>query len=134
MIPIVILQLLSSHVGVANCNDIRYVVSADTFDIASYHTHHSYGYHGQELMSTMNSLNFDTTSNIQHINPYSLAISSKYVVPPHDILMNERIGFNNANYLANCSQSSAPYTNAHIHNSASHVTPNSSRINETSTR
>ena len=48
--------------------------------------------------------------------------------------MNERIGYDNANYLANCSQYSAPYANAHIHNSASHVTPNSSQINENSAR
>jgi hypothetical protein len=125
---------LNSHVSVANCNDTRYVASADTFDDASHHTHHSYGYHGQEPMSTMNSLNFDATSNIQHINPYSSAISSQYVVSPYDMSMNERIGFNNANYLSNCSQSSAPYTNAHIHNLASHVTSNSSRIKETSAR
>jgi hypothetical protein len=44
--------------------------------------------------------------------------------------MNEKIGFDNTNYLANCSQNSAPYANAPIHNSASHVTSNSSRINE----
>ena len=44
--------------------------------------------------------------------------------------MNERIGYNNANYLANCSENSAPYANAHIHNSAPYVTPNSSRIND----
>jgi hypothetical protein len=82
----------------------------------------------------MNSLNFDATSNIQHMNPYSSAISSQYVVPPDDMPMNERISFNNANYLANYSQSTTPYTNAHIHNSASHVTPNSSRINKTLAR
>ena len=56
------------------------------------------------------------------------------MVPPHDIPMNERIGYDNANYLANCSQNSAPYANANIHNSPSHVTPNSSRINENSAR
>jgi hypothetical protein len=94
---------ISSHVGVASCNDTKYVASADTFDNASHHTHHIYGYHGQESMSTLNSLNFDATSNIQHVNPYSSAISSQYVVPPHDMPMNERIGFDNTNYLANCS-------------------------------
>jgi hypothetical protein len=56
------------------------------------------------------------------------------VVPPQDILMNERLGSDNANYLANCFQNSAPNANAPIHNSASHVTPNSSRINETLAR
>jgi hypothetical protein len=48
--------------------------------------------------------------------------------------MNERIGFDNTNYLANCSQNLAPYANAPIHNLVSHVTPNSSRINEILTR
>jgi hypothetical protein len=38
------------------------------------------------------------------------------VVPPQDTPMNERIGYDNANYLANCSQNSAPYANAPIHN------------------
>jgi hypothetical protein len=85
-------------------------------------------------MSTLNSLNFDATSNIQHVNPYSSAISSQYVVPPHDMPMNERIGFDNINYLANCSQNLAPYANAPIRNSASHVTPNSSRISKISAR
>jgi hypothetical protein len=67
---------ISSHVGVASCNDTRYVVSADTFNNASYHTHHIYGCHGQESMSTLNSLNFDVTSNIQHVDPCLSAISS----------------------------------------------------------
>jgi hypothetical protein len=100
-----------------------YVVNAPN------HTHHNYGYYGQEPMSTMNSLNFNVVSNI-HVNPYSLAISSQYVVPPQDMSMNERIDYDNANYLASCSQNLAPYTNVHAHNLASHVTPNSSRINE----
>jgi hypothetical protein len=42
--------------------------------------------------------------------------------------MNERIDYNNANYLANCSQNLAPYANAPIHNSVSFVTLNSSQI------
>jgi hypothetical protein len=33
---------ISSHVGVASCNDTKYVASADTFDNASHHTHHIY--------------------------------------------------------------------------------------------
>ena len=45
-----------------------------------------------------------------------------------------RIGYDNANYLANYSQNSAPYANAPIHNSASYVTLNSSRINDNSAR
>ena len=85
-------------------------------------------------MSIVNFLSFDATSNIQHVNLYSSAISSQYVASPQDMLMNERIGYDNANYLANCSQNSVPYANVHIHNSASHVTPNSSRINENSAR
>jgi hypothetical protein len=56
------------------------------------------------------------------------------MVPPHEMPMNERIGYDNANYLANCSQNSAPYANVPTHNSASHVTHNSSRINENSAR
>ena len=56
------------------------------------------------------------------------------MVSPQDMPMNERIGYNNVNYLANCSQNLAPYANAHIRNSASHVTPNSSRINKNSAR
>jgi hypothetical protein len=121
---------MNSHVGVASHNDTRYVALANTFDNDSHHTHHNYGYHGQELMSTVNSLNFDATSNIQHVNPCSSAISSQYVVPPHDLPMNERIGYDNANYLANCSQNLEPYANVPTHNSALHVTFNSSRINE----
>jgi hypothetical protein len=123
-----------SHVGVASHNDTRYVLSANIFDNASHHTHHNYGYHGQEPMSIVNSLNFDATSNMQHVNPYSSAISSQYVVSPHDLPMNKRIGYDNANYLANCSQNSMPYANAPTHNSASHVTFNSNRINENSAR
>jgi hypothetical protein len=82
----------------------------------------------------MNSLSFDATSNMQHVNPCSSAISSQYVVSPHDLPMNERIDYDNANYLANCSQNSAPYTNVHIHNLASYVTSNLSRIKENSAR
>ena len=117
---------MSSHVGVASCNDTTYLASANTFDNAPHHTHHNYGYYGQEPMHVVNSSSFDATSNIQHVNPYSLAISSQYVVPPHDMLMNERISYDNANYLANCSQNLASYANVNIYNSASHVTPNSS--------
>jgi hypothetical protein len=105
----------------------------DTFNNVPHHTHHNYGYYGQEPMSTMNSLNFNATSNT-HVNHYSSAMSSQYVVSPQDMPMNERIGYDNANYLANCSQNSAPYVNAPIHNSASHVTRNSSQINENSAR
>jgi hypothetical protein len=117
---------MNSHVGVASCNDTRYVVSADIFDNVPHHTHHNYGYCGQKPMSIVNSLSFDATSNIQHVNSCLSAISSQYVVSPHDMPMNERIGYDNANYLVNCSQNSAPYANASIHNSASHVTLNSS--------
>jgi hypothetical protein len=85
-------------------------------------------------MHVVNSSSFDATSNIQHVNPYSSAISSQYVVSPHDMSMNERIGFDNTDYLVNCSQNSAPYANAPIYNLASHVTPNSSRINKISAR
>jgi hypothetical protein len=95
---------MSSYVGVASCNDTRYVASADSFDNASHHTHHNYGYCGQEPMSIITSLSFDATSNIQHVNPYSSTISSQYVAPPHDMPMNKRISYDNANYLANCSQ------------------------------
>jgi hypothetical protein len=117
---------ISSYVSVASCNDTRYVASADTFDNASHHTHNNYGYHGQEPMHVVNSSSFDATSNIQHVDPYLSAIGSQYVVPPHDMPMNERIGYDNANYLANYSQNSASYANASIHNLASHVTLNSS--------
>ena len=112
---------MSSHVDVASHNDTRYVASAHTFVNAPHHTHHSYGYYGQEPMHVVNPLSFVATSNIQHVNRYSSAISSQYVVSPQDMLMNERIGYNNANYLANYSQNSASYANAPIHNSTSHV-------------
>jgi hypothetical protein len=56
---------MSSHVGVASCNDTTYVASADSFDNASHHTHHNYGYCGQDPMSIVTSLSFDATSNIQ---------------------------------------------------------------------
>jgi hypothetical protein len=116
---------ISSYVGVASYNDTRYVTSA---------THHIYGCHGQEPMSTINSLSFDATSNIQHVNPYLSAISSQYMVSPHDMSIKERIDYDNANYLANCSQNSAPYANALIHNLAPHFTSNLIRINENSAR
>jgi hypothetical protein len=61
---------MSCHVGVASCNDTRYVASTDSFDNASNHTHHNYEYYGQEPMSIINSSNFDATSNLQHENPY----------------------------------------------------------------
>jgi hypothetical protein len=115
---------MSSHVGVASCNNTRYVVSANSFDNASHHTQHNYGYCGQVLMSIVTSLVFDATSNIQHVNPYSSTLSSQYVVPPQDMLVNERIGYDNANYLANYSQNSAPYANIDAYNSASYVTSN----------
>jgi hypothetical protein len=82
----------------------------------------------------MNSLGLNASSNIQHVNSCSLAISSQYVVLPQDLPMNERIGYANANYLANCSQNSATYANAYIHNSALYVTLNLSQINENSAR
>ena len=121
---------MNSHVDAASHNHTRYVASANTFDNAPHHTHHNYGYYGQEPMHVVNSLSFDATGNIQHVNHYSSAISSQYVVSPQDMPMNERIGYNNANYLANCSQNSAPHANPPIHNLASCVTPNSSRINK----
>ena len=31
---------MSSHIGVASCNDSGYVASADTFDNAPHYTHH----------------------------------------------------------------------------------------------
>ena len=123
-------SIINSHIDVASHDDTRYVASANTIINAPHHTHHNYEYYGQEPMSIVNSSSFDATSNIQHVNLYSSAISSQYVVSPQGIPMNERIGYDNANYLTNCSQNSAPYTNAPIHNSASHVTPNSSRINK----
>ena len=83
-------------------------------------------------MSTVNS---SSTSNIQHVNPYSLAMSSQYVVPPQDKLMNEKIGYDGDNDLANFYKFlAAPYANAPVHNSASYFTPNSIRINENSER
>ena len=66
---------MSSHVGVASCNDTRYVISANTFVNAPRNTHHDYENYGQEPMSIVNSLSFDAISNIQHVNHYSSAIS-----------------------------------------------------------
>jgi hypothetical protein len=73
-------------------------------------------------------------TNIQHVNPYSSDISSRYVVPPQDMPINERIVYDDVNYLANYSPNSAPYANAHINNLASCVAPSSSRIHEISAR
>ena len=89
---------MNSYVGVASYNDTRYVTLANTFVNTPHHTHHNYGYYGQEPMPVINSSSFDATSNIQHVNLYSSAISSKYVVLPQNMPMNERIGYNNANY------------------------------------
>jgi hypothetical protein len=127
-------SFMISHVGVASHNDTRYVASADILVNAPHHTHNNYGYYGQETMSIVIFSSFDATSNIQHVNRYSSAISSQYMVSPQDMPMNERIGYNNANYLANCSENLAPYANAPIHNSDPYVTPNSNRINENSAR
>jgi hypothetical protein len=65
------------------------------------------------------------------------------VVSPQNILVNERIGYTNTNYLVSYSQpsqytsrgevslpNSTPYMNLNVHNSASHVNNNSSQINE----
>jgi hypothetical protein len=94
----------------------RYVALANTFD----------EYYDQEPMCAKISLSYNSSSIIQHVNPYSLAISSHYVVPPQDMPMNERISYDNVNYLANYSPNSAPYANAHINNSASCVAQSSS--------
>jgi hypothetical protein len=115
---------MNSHVGVASYNNSRYVASANIFD----------EYHDQEPMFAENSLSLNSSGNIQHVNPYSSAVSSQYVVPSQVEPMNERIGYDNDNYLANYSQNSAPYASASIYNSASYVTPNSSRINKNSAR
>ena len=93
---------MNSHVDAASHNHTRYVASANTFDNAPHHTHHNYGYYGQEPMSTVNSMNFDVTSNIQHVDPYSSAMSSEYVAS-QDMPMNERIGYGDTNYSANYS-------------------------------
>jgi hypothetical protein len=69
---------------------------------------------------------------MQHAYPYSLAISSRYVVSPQDMPINERIGYGDANYSADYSQfscdaqygnrakvlptNSASYANAGTHN------------------
>lgn len=81
-----------SHFDVAGHNNSRSITSANCSR-----------YHVQEFMSTMNSLSFNSTSDIQHAHPYSLDVSSQYVVPPQDKPMNKRIGFGNANYFANYS-------------------------------
>ena len=113
---------MNSHVGVASYNSNRYIASANAFDNGPHHTYPRY--YGQEPMSTMNSSSFYSTSNIQHAYPDSSAISSQYVVPPQDMPMNERIGYDNINYLASCSQNSALYANVLAHNSASYSTSN----------
>jgi hypothetical protein len=63
---------INSHVGVASYDNPRYVASANTFD----------EYYDQEPMCAENSLSYNSSSNIQHVNPYSSSISSHYVVPP----------------------------------------------------
>ena len=46
---------MCSLVGVASCNDTRYVTSANTFVNVPHHTHHNYEYYGQEPMHIVNS-------------------------------------------------------------------------------
>ena len=92
---------MNSHVGVASCNNSKYVASAYAFN----------EYHDQEPMFAENSLSFDSASNIQHVNPYSSAISSQDVISPQNKPMNERIGFDDVDYLANYSPNSTPYAN-----------------------
>ena len=67
---------MNSHVGVASYNSNRYVASANDFDNGPRHTHP--GYYGQEPVSTMNSLSFNFTSNIQHAYPYSPCNTLKF--------------------------------------------------------
>jgi hypothetical protein len=103
---------INSHVSIASYDNPRYVASANIFD----------EYYGQEPMCAENSLSYNSSSNVQHVNPYPSAISSHYVVPPQDMPMNERIGYD-VNYLAKYSP-----------NSASCVAQSSSRIHENSAR
>jgi hypothetical protein len=65
---------MNSHVDVASHNNRRYVASTNTY-IANdlHHTYHNSRYYCQEPISTMNSLSFDATGNIQHAYPYSSA-------------------------------------------------------------
>ena len=90
-------SFMNSHVDVASHNNARYATSANTFVNAPHNTHHDYEYYGQEPMSIVISLSFNATSNIQHVNLYSSAISSQYIVQPQDMSMNERIGYDNTN-------------------------------------
>lgn len=59
---------MNSRVGVASHNNTRYVASTNTFVNAPHHRHHNCASYGQEPMSTVHSLNFNATSNIQHVN------------------------------------------------------------------
>jgi hypothetical protein len=67
---------MNSHVDVASHNHTRYVASANTFVNPPHHTQHNYEYYRQEPMPVVNSSNFDASSNIQHVNLCSSAISS----------------------------------------------------------
>lgn len=58
-------------------------------------------------MSNMHSLSFSGASNIQYVYPYSSTTNSKYAVPLLNISMNERIGYEDANYLDNYSNFSS---------------------------
>jgi hypothetical protein len=64
---------VNSYIDVAGDNGNRYVPPVNAYANNSLH-HINHGHHGQEPLSTVNSLSFDATSNIQHVNPYSLTV------------------------------------------------------------
>lgn len=92
---------MNSHIDVTGRNNSRSIVSANYNVDGLHHIHLNTRYYDQQPMSTMNSLGFNATSDVQHTYPYSSAINSQYVVPPQDMSVNKRIGYGDANYSAN---------------------------------
>jgi hypothetical protein len=64
---LIIILHMNSHVDFASHNNIRYFALNNYYvDNILHHMHHNVGYYVQELLSTINYLGFNATSNIQH--------------------------------------------------------------------
>lgn len=94
---------MNSHVDVVNHNDNRHVASATIYSaLGSSYTNHNSEYYAQKPVSIMYASSFISTSNTQHthVYPNSLATNLQHVIPPQNMLMNERIFYVNVNYPA----------------------------------
>ena len=96
----------------------------------------------QKPVSTMHTLNPDAISNIQHV-PSDTSATAQVYMPMNNhqdrTAVGSSVNFSQPPYVVQhimgpnvATANSAPYANANCHNSAEHITPNSSRIDENS--